>query len=110
MVMFLNQQHLELLKKGGATTWNTWRLSHPAAVPQLHAADLNGVDLSEYNLSMANLREANLANADLTGADLSGANFTSANLVGANLNWAHLTDTIISEEQLNSVKSRLEET
>jgi len=52
--MLLNQQHLELLKKGGATTWNTWRRSHPATVPELHGADLSGVDLSEYNLSTAN--------------------------------------------------------
>jgi uncharacterized protein YjbI with pentapeptide repeats len=34
----------------------------------------------------------------------------SANLGGANLNWARLTDVIITEEQLSSVKSRLEET
>jgi uncharacterized protein YjbI with pentapeptide repeats len=32
----------------------------------------------------------------------------TANLSGANLNWARLTDAIITEEQLNSVKSRLE--
>jgi len=41
MNMLLNQQHLELLKKGGATTWNTWRRSHPAtgrknALPNRH--------------------------------------------------------------------------
>jgi uncharacterized protein YjbI with pentapeptide repeats len=34
----------------------------------------------------------------------------TANLGGANLNYARLTDAIISEEQLSSVKSRLEET
>ncbi len=58
MIMFLNQQHLELLKKGPAATWNTWRRSHPATVPELHGADLRGVDLRNYNLSTANLREA----------------------------------------------------
>ena len=63
--MILNQHHLELLKKGGATTWNTWRQSHPAAVPELHGANLSGVDLSEYNLSTANLRDANLSKANL---------------------------------------------
>ena len=68
--MLLNQQHLELLKKGGATTWNNWRRSHPATVPELHGADLSGVDLSEYNLSTANLREANLSNANLSASDL----------------------------------------
>jgi uncharacterized protein YjbI with pentapeptide repeats len=34
----------------------------------------------------------------------------SANLGGANLNWARLTDTIITEEQVSTVKSRLEGT
>ncbi len=34
----------------------------------------------------------------------------TADLGGANLNWARLTDAIVTEEQLSSVKSRLEET
>ncbi len=72
--MKANQQHLELLKKGGATTWNTWRQSHPATLPELHGADLSGADLGTYNLSMANLREANLHNANLSASDLVEAN------------------------------------
>jgi uncharacterized protein YjbI with pentapeptide repeats len=59
---------------------------------------------------LAGATGANLANADLTGADLSGANLMMANLGGSNLNWARLTDAIITEEQLSTVKSRLEET
>ncbi len=64
--MLLNQKHLELLKKGGATTWNDWRRSHPATVPELHGADLSGVDLRNYNLSLSNLRDANLHNAPIS--------------------------------------------
>src|SRR6516162_4537589 len=91
-IMFINQQHLELLKKGGATTWNIWRQSHPATVPELHGADLRGADLSECNLSTANLREANLSNANLSASDLIEANLNGANLANADLSGAHMIE------------------
>ena len=85
-----NQQHLELLRQGGANTWNTWRQSHPATLPQLHGADLSGADLGNYNLSGADLSEANLQNAHLSAshlieAVLIGANLANADLAGAKL-------------------------
>ena len=57
--MQFNQQHLELLKKGDAATWNAWRQSHPVTIPRLSGADLSGADLRNHNLSLANLEEAN---------------------------------------------------
>src|SRR6266571_2045974 len=125
-----DQQHLELLRQGGVDSWNTWRRLHPATLPDLYGADLSGADLGKYNLSTADLREANLhhanlsasdlieanlnganlASADLSGARLTGTNLMAANLRGANLNWARLTDALISDEQLSTVESRLEET
>src|SRR5579884_2506821 len=148
-----NQHHLELLRQGGANTWNAWRRAHPAVLPDLRSADLNGADLVGYNLSLtnlweanlhgANLREAdliqanlvganlananlsgasliearlefsdlrgaNLVGADLSGADLHGANLLGADLQDANLNWVGLTNALVSEEQLRTVKSRQE--
>jgi uncharacterized protein YjbI with pentapeptide repeats len=91
MIMVLYQQHLELLKKGGAIRWNTWRQSHLAIVPELQGADLSGVDLSEYNLSTANLREANLSNSNLSSSDLIEAHLNGANLANADLSGAKMT-------------------
>ncbi len=55
MNVMANQQHLELLRQGGANTWNTWRRSHPVIWPDLHGADLSGADLGNYNLSGAGI-------------------------------------------------------
>src|SRR6266571_2734820 len=76
----------------------------------LASADLSGARLIEAKLAFCDLRSANLADADLSGADLTGTNLMAANLRGANLNWARLTDALISDEQLSTVESRLEET
>src|SRR5215470_4436058 len=54
-IPMLNQQQLDLLKQGVATTWNTWREEHPDT-----PIELNGVDLSEANLGAVNLAEADL--------------------------------------------------
>jgi hypothetical protein len=89
---------LERLRQGGANTWNTWRQSDPAILPELHGADLNGADL----------RAANLSGADLSGADLTDANLLGANVSGAVLNYASLPGALINDEQLSTVKSRLE--
>ena len=80
--MKANRQHLERLRQGGARSWNMWRQSNPAIMPELQGADL-------------------------TGADLTGANLLGANVSGAISNYASLTETLINDEQLRSVKSRL---
>ena len=80
-----NQQHLELLRQGGANSWNTWRRSHPATIPELHGADLSGADLGNYNLSGADLSEANLHRANLRASQLLGAIVIGANLTNADL-------------------------
>jgi hypothetical protein len=77
-----NERHLERLKQGGADSWNRWRLSNPAILPELRGADLSG-------------------------ADLTRANLLGANLSGAELNYALLTEALVDDEQLSSVKSWL---
>lgn len=44
----------------------------------------------------------------LSSADLTGANLLGANVSGAVLNYARLNEALISDEQLGTVKSRLE--
>ena len=85
------------------------------SVADLSGANLSGANLSGANLSGADLRFANLRGADLSVADLSGAdlsmadlseaNLSGANLSEANLEWANLTNTTITPEQLNQIKS-----
>lgn len=94
-----NQQHLELLRRSGTSTWNSWRHSNPAILPELQGADLSGADLGGYNLSLANLKDANfhrtnLSACDLIEANLIGANLSNANLSGATLE-ANLTDAYV---------------
>ena len=96
--MRFTQQHLELLKKGGATTWNTWRQEHPAILPELHGADLSGADLRTYNLSLTILKEANLRGANLSACDLIEADLNAANLANAEATAQSLNITVPIEE------------
>src|ERR1700737_1956660 len=84
-IPMINQQQLDLLKQGVATTWNAWREEHPDT-----PIKLNGVDLSEANLGGVNLAGADLGRADLSRADLNNANLSKAMLAGADLSGANL--------------------
>jgi hypothetical protein len=76
----------------------------------LVGADLSKTNFDGANLSRANLRGANLAGAslrgaalygaDLSGANLQGADLSSADLRGAYLGGAILTDTVLTNAQL----------
>jgi hypothetical protein len=85
-----NQQHLELLKRGG-DAWNQWRREHPAGEIDLSGASLTGANLYLADLRFANLEGATLTQAILTHADLEGATLINASLGGADLTAATLT-------------------
>jgi uncharacterized protein YjbI with pentapeptide repeats len=108
-ITMANQQQLDLLKQGVATTWNMWREEHPNTPINLNGVDLSEANLGEVNLaaadlSAADLREANLSDADLSGADLAGANLRGADLREAQLNGAMLEGALITTEQLSQAK------
>jgi hypothetical protein len=96
-----NQQQLDLLKQGVATTWNLWREEHPDSPINLNGVDLSEANLGEVNLAGADLSRANLSRADLNNANLSQARLAQADLSGANLAEADLSDADLSEANLS---------
>lgn len=72
--------------------------------------NFNNTQLMYANLSWVQASGSQFKNADLTGADMSYGNFSSsdfsgANMKGADLRKSDLVRAIISNEQLQSVKS-----
>ena len=84
-----DKTHLEVLKNG-VRAWNSWRMEHAEARPDLAAASLLGLDLMG----------ANLAEADLRKADLRGANLSDSMLVDAQLDGANFFKTILDRADL----------
>jgi uncharacterized protein YjbI with pentapeptide repeats len=117
VLVLVDENHLEILKKGVAF-WYNWRRENLSIQPDLTEADLSRADLAEAylmeanliraNLTGANLRGANfykaiLSNANLAGANLAGANLSSAELSNANLAGANLTGASLNTAELNDV-------
>jgi hypothetical protein len=71
----------------------------------LWEADLSGADLSGADLRDADLAGANLHRADLYYANLMGADLREAYLNEAALNYANLTNTVVTQEQLEACRS-----
>lgn len=111
-----NEEHIALLKQG-ATSWNQWRKTNPAIIPDLSRANLYNTDLSFFDLHRANFSQANLSNtylnqanliqANLQGTNLLGADLRGANLQEANLNYAILRQTHIDSSTVISSKACL---
>jgi Pentapeptide repeats (8 copies) len=97
-----NQQHLELLIRSEANSWNTWRQLHPEIVPDLRGANLSEAILDNYNLNGADLREANLIGTKLLGAKLSDADLSQANLIEAKLMFSDLRGANLAGADLSS--------
>ncbi len=70
----------------------------------LERASLTGANLRGADLRGANLERANLERANLTGANLRGANLRGANLERVNLRGVYLSETIISDLDLQQAK------
>jgi uncharacterized protein YjbI with pentapeptide repeats len=104
-----DEDHLKILLRQGAGTWNLWRHDNPRTVPVLRGADLRGADLSNADLnrayfSDADLRYANFRDANLRGANLSGADLSGADLSGADLNEVRIGWTSFGDVDLSTVK------
>ena len=104
----MNQEHLEVLKRG-VEAWKKWRQESSVFAPDLDEADLHEADLRDANLSEADLRRADLSGVTLIGANLSeadlrGATLREANLIGANLRGAQFGWTVLGHVDLSVAK------
>ena len=90
-------------RRKGTVVWFLYEanlIKRERVVLDLWEADLSGADLRDADLAGANLHRADLYYANLMGADL-----REAYLNGAALNYANLTNTEVTQEQLEAGRS-----